>query len=94
MVSPSLTHNIVPVIVTYCNNNNNNDTLYIYIYIYKLNDSNDHENKSNLSLIDVSMDNNAKYGDREVFSRLMTLSPMYPCGKLCSTGTHNETVKT
>ena len=23
----------------------------------------------------------------------MTMSPLYPCGKLCSTGTHNETVK-
>ena len=23
----------------------------------------------------------------------MTMSPMYPCGKPCSTGTHNETVK-
>ena len=23
----------------------------------------------------------------------MTMSPLYPCGKLCSRGTHNETVK-
>ena len=27
-------------------------------------------------------------------SRLMTMSPLYPCGKPCSRGTHNETVKT
>ena len=26
-------------------------------------------------------------------TRLMTMSPLYPCGKPCSTGTHNETVK-
>ena len=25
--------------------------------------------------------------------RLMTMSPLYPCGKPCSRGTHNETVK-
>ena len=25
--------------------------------------------------------------------RLMTMSPLYSCGKPCSTGTHNETVK-
>ena len=25
--------------------------------------------------------------------RLMTMSPLYPCGKPCSTGTHIETVK-
>ena len=25
--------------------------------------------------------------------RLMTISPLYPCGKLCSRGTHNKTVK-
>ena len=25
--------------------------------------------------------------------RLMTISPLYPCGKPCSRGTHNETVK-
>ena len=25
--------------------------------------------------------------------RLMTMKPMYPCGKPCSRGTHNETVK-
>ena len=26
-------------------------------------------------------------------SRLMTMSPLYPCGKPCSRGTHNEIVK-
>ena len=26
-------------------------------------------------------------------TRLMTMSPLHPCGKPCSTGTHNETVK-
>ena len=26
-------------------------------------------------------------------SRIMTMSPLYPCGKPCSRGTHNETVK-
>ena len=30
---------------------------------------------------------------RRVGSRLMTMSPLYPCGKPCSRGTHNETVK-
>ena len=25
--------------------------------------------------------------------RLMRMSPLYPCGKLCSKGTHNETLK-
>ena len=25
--------------------------------------------------------------------RLMTMSPLYPCGKPCSRGTHNETAK-
>ena len=25
--------------------------------------------------------------------RLMTMNPLYPCGKPCSRGTHNETVK-
>ena len=25
--------------------------------------------------------------------RLMTMSPLYPCGKHCSTGAHNETAK-
>ena len=25
--------------------------------------------------------------------RLMTMSPSHPCGKICSTETHNETVK-
>ena len=25
--------------------------------------------------------------------RLMTTSPLYPCGERCSTGTHNKTVK-
>ena len=25
--------------------------------------------------------------------RLMTMSPLYPCGKPCSRGTHDETVK-
>ena len=28
-----------------------------------------------------------------VVTRLMTMSPLYPCGKPCSRGTHNETVK-
>ena len=32
---------------------------------------------------------NAKHQD----PRLMTMSPLYPCGKPCSRGTHNETVK-
>ena len=26
-------------------------------------------------------------------NRIMTMNPLYPCGKPCSTGTHNETVK-
>ena len=26
-------------------------------------------------------------------SRLMTMSPLYPCGKPCSRGTHHETVE-
>ena len=34
--------------------------------------------QSNASLLDI---------------RLMTMSLLYPCGKPCSTGTHNETVK-
>ena len=28
-----------------------------------------------------------------VTARLMTMSPLYPCGKPCSRGTHHETVK-
>ena len=28
-----------------------------------------------------------------IMLRLMTMSPLYPCGKPCSRGTHNETVK-
>ena len=27
------------------------------------------------------------------YDRLMTMSPLNPCGKSCSRGTHNETVK-
>ena len=30
----------------------------------------------------------------KVYLRLTTMSPLYPCGKPCSIGTHNETVKT
>ena len=26
-------------------------------------------------------------------TRVMTMSPLHPCSKPCSTGTHNETVK-
>ena len=29
----------------------------------------------------------------KVWVRLMTMSPLHPCGKPCSKGTHNETVK-
>ena len=29
----------------------------------------------------------------QLVCRLMTMSPLSPCGKPCSTGTHNETVK-
>ena len=31
--------------------------------------------------------------DMGISNRLMTMSPLYPCGIPCSIGTHNETVK-